>query len=198
MDNETESVTNWTVLTGGGCSGKSTLANYFQAAGYNGIPEAAETYVEVGSSKGYDPEKLLRSGAREQVPKLDLEMESRRDPEEPLVLDRSLGDSLAFYDKFVGDPAEELVETASNRYDSVIVLDQLEGIDQAEEREQDKTRTNDQEFSREVHEHISDFYEEELGYDIVEVEEINLEERARAVAENSLLEEPDLDIEFFL
>lgn len=190
MTEENNSVTNWTVLTGGGCSGKSTLANYFQAAGYNMIPEAAETYVEVGDSKGYDPEKLMGFGAKEQIPNLDLQMEASRDPEEPLVLDRSFGDALAFYDKFVGNPPEDMVKTASNRYDSVFILDQLE------EREQDKTRTDDVELSREVHEHLSDFYEEELEYNVVEVPETDLDERARIVAENSPLEEPDLNMEF--
>lgn len=190
MTEENDSLTDWTVLTGGGCSGKSTLANYFQAAGYNTIPEAAEQYVEVGDSKGYDPEKLMGFGAGEQIPKLDLQMEARRNPEEPLVLDRSLGDSLAFYDKFVGDPPEDLVETASERYDSVFVLDQIE------EREQDKTRTDDEELSKEVHQHIEDFYRDELGYDITKVPEMDLDERARIVAENSPLEEPDLDMEF--
>jgi len=47
-----EGYTDWAVLTGGACSGKSTLANYFLADGQEVIPESANQYVEFGNSKG--------------------------------------------------------------------------------------------------------------------------------------------------
>jgi predicted ATPase len=189
MSQEQNPVTNWTVLTGGGCSGKSTLADYFGASGYQTIPEGAEQYTELGGSKGYDTDELLRFGGGGPITNFDIWMESQHDPEEEIVLDRSLGDSLAFMDKFLGGAPQQLVDTASERYENVFVLEQLP-------YEPNERRTDDREFAAEVHEHIQNFYEQELGYDVVEVPQGDLDERAQIIAENSDLEAPEIEPEF--
>lgn len=186
----TESYTEWAVLTGGACSGKSTLANYFQADGQEVIPEAAQQYIEAGNSKDMPPGILQQYGTNGPIPHLDLQMESRRDPDEPVLLDRSLGDSLAFME-FLGDGApRDLVEEASNRYDTVFHLDRVV------EEEPDKTRTDDLELSHQVDQYLGEFYEETLDYDVIQVSEGSLEERADTVAEHSQLKKPDLEFEF--
>jgi|AntDeeMinimDraft_5_1070356.scaffolds.fasta_scaffold00009_129 predicted ATPase len=182
-----EGYTDWAVLTGGACSGKSTLANYFLADGQEVIPESANQYVEFGNSKGMSPNKLQSYGTGGPIPHLDLQMENRRDPEQPILLDRSLGDSLAFLDYFGGDVPDELIEEASDRYDVVFHLDRV--VD----HEPHKTRTDDFELSRKIDQHLGEFYEEKLGYETIKIPDLDLEQRASMVAEYSELKEPDLE-----
>ena len=173
---------------------KTALANYFKADNQEVVPEAAELYIEMGNSLGMDPDLVQRYGTQGAIPYLDLQMEDNIDPDQPALLDRSLGDSLAFMEGFGRGAPEELVEEASNRYDTVFVLEQFE-LDSLE-REGDKTRTNDEELSREVHDFVAGYYEEVLDYDTVEVPCASLSERAELIAENSELEMPDLEFDY--
>jgi|GEM_PF-703569 len=182
--------TKWTVLTGGSCSGKTTLANYFQADGQEVIPEAANTYIETANSKDIPPQIAQSYGTGGPIPHLDLQMEAKREPNKPILLDRSLGDSLAFIDMFLDEEIpEDYIEIASNRYDTVFHLEQLD-------YEPHKTRTKDRETARKVHNHLEEFYREELDYEVINVPETDIEERAHIIAENSALEEPDLEMDF--
>jgi predicted ATPase len=119
--------TNWHVITGSGCSGKTTLIDQLADKGFQTVPEVGRQYVERELAKGRTIEKIREDRAALfcQLYDMMVKSESRLRAIDVLFLDRALPDSLA-HARFTGrNPNEILPDCFQHCYASVFLLDRL-------------------------------------------------------------------------
>ena len=119
--------TDWYVLTGAACCGKTTLLEGLAEKGYQTIPESARAYFEMELAKGRTLEEIRADDAALQrnILALQKEFESRYNVAETTFLDRGIPDSLAFFRIFGLDPNEILPECFNYHYAGVFLLERL-------------------------------------------------------------------------
>jgi predicted ATPase len=119
--------TNWHVITGAPCSGKTTLIDQLANQGFQTVPEAARQYFEQEMASGRTIDEIRENDTALQrgIHDLQLRIERGLDATDILFLDRALPDSLTFYRVFGINPNEILPECFCHRYASVFILDRL-------------------------------------------------------------------------
>jgi predicted ATPase len=119
--------TNWHVLTGAACTGKTTLIDMLADQGFRVIPESARLYFEKEMTKGRTLEEVCRDGPALQrgIAALQLRFEYGVQANQLTFLDRAIPDSLAFYRIHGMDPNEILPECFHHRYAGVFILERL-------------------------------------------------------------------------
>lgn len=122
------------VLTGGPCTGKTTLLNFLGRKGYQTVPEAATIIMQEERVKGnLRPWDDLIHFQNILLNK-QLELESKLQMFPHAFVDRGTLDGLAYFKLFNIQPPGELVKMArENRYAGVFMLDflpfyNLEGV----------------------------------------------------------------------
>jgi predicted ATPase len=118
--------TNWHVITGAACSGKTTIIDRLSEKGYRTVPESGRQYINREIAKGRTIDDIYDSEADEYAMKdLQLRIEQGLSADELTFLDRALPDSLT-YSRITGmNPNEILSECFLHRYASVFVFDRL-------------------------------------------------------------------------
>ena len=119
--------TNWHVITGASCSGKTTQIDLFAGEGFKTVPEDARRYIERELAKGrtIDEIRADRAAFTCRVYDLMLNRECVLSAVEVTFLDRALPDALAFY-RFAGmNPNKILPDCFQHRYASVFMLDRF-------------------------------------------------------------------------
>ncbi len=157
------------VLTGGPCSGKTTVARRLRELGFVVVPEAAETIIRSGKR----PEGALEF--QWEIFKLQLKLEEEHDGRNHILfLDRGIPDGIA-YTRFWGyDPPGEFIKTARNRYDRVLFFERLPFRDEGFRVERSEEEAN------RAHRLIMEAYRE-LGYHLDIIPVAPIEERVRMV-----------------
>lgn len=90
---------NWIVITGGPCSGKTTVLTQLEKNGYTVIPEAARNYIERALKNG----KTLTEIRADEIAFQNAVLELKHETEEHLAheklifFDRAIPDTLAYY-----------------------------------------------------------------------------------------------------
>lgn len=169
--------TNWHVITGAPCCGKTTLIRQLAMKGFKTVTEVGREFVEREIAQGLTLEEIRANGiAFDRVIKeLQLRVERGLRPEDVLFLDRGLPDSLAFFRLAGLDPNEILPECFHHRYASVFILERFTTQKDCARIEDDLTA----EFLGNWHAH--DY--SSLGYDVVRVPVLPPEERLAFVLE---------------
>ena len=119
--------TNWHVITGAPCSGKTTLISHLADKGFSIIPESARQYFETEMDKGRTIEEIREDGVALQrgIADMQLRFEHRLQATNSAFLDRAIPDSLTFFRVFGINPNEILKKCFYHRYASVFILDRL-------------------------------------------------------------------------
>lgn len=119
--------TNWCVITGASCSGKTTLIDMLAEKGFQTVPEAGREFFERELAKGRTIEEIREdpAGITRQVYDIMLEHESGLRTDELKFLDRALPDGFAFYRLAGMDPNEILPDCFHHHYASVFLLNRL-------------------------------------------------------------------------
>ena len=131
--------TNWHVITGAPCSGKTTLIDQLADLGFHTVPEAARIFVENELAKGGTLDEIREDPATftRQVYDLMIERERGIRTADVTFLDRALPDAPAFYRIAGMNPNEILPDCFLYRYASVFMLDrlpyQLDGVRAADD-----------------------------------------------------------------
>lgn len=156
------------IITGGPCSGKTTLLNALKNEGFDTIPEAARMVMLEGrfhpkhNGTSFQREVALRQRQLESLAETDV------------FIDRGIPDGLA-YCKVQGYPPppelERLARTA--QYDKVFLLERLPW-------KNDEQRWEDEETQTRLHQAIRDAYEQ-LGHKPVTVPVLPVGLRLRTV-----------------
>lgn len=119
--------TNWHVLTGAPCCGKTTIIDQLAERGFNTVPESAHLYIEQEMDLGRQIGEILKDRIELQAILIEMQIgiEEELPADEVTFLDRALPDSLTF-NRYVGlDPNELLPKCFHHRYASVLILDPL-------------------------------------------------------------------------
>ena len=120
--------TNWQVITGAPCSGKSTLIEQLAARGLKTAPEAARQYFEremAATGKTIDQIRKEMVPCVHGIIDLMLKIEQELNPNQIVFLDRGYPDCLAFIRQAGMDPNLYLSDCFHYRYDTVFMLDRF-------------------------------------------------------------------------
>ena len=167
------------VLTGGPCSGKSTLIAALQRAGFQAMPEAGRAIIQQqvaidGPALAWkDPGLFAELG-------LSWEMRSYREALQltgPVFFDHSLAGSPGYY-RLMGLPVPAHVHAAAStmRYHRRALI----APPWAEIYENDAERKQTWEEAVATYEHIVETYTE-YGYDLVELPKVSVQDRVQFV-----------------
>jgi predicted ATPase len=171
-------ITNWYVITGAPCSGKTSVISRIEQLGYRVIHETARAYINEELNKGrtLDGIKADMSLFEHNIfyKKLDIEASL---PEKAIIfLDRAIPDSIAYF-RFAGlDPKEPEKKSAEIRYRKIFLFDRLR-------IKQDEVRNENEENSILIDRLIEETYLN-LGYKITRVPVLPLERRVDFILEN--------------
>lgn len=119
--------TNWCVITGAPCSGKTTVIRALEQSGYPVVHEAARRTIAAEIAAGRDPEEIRRTplSFQRRVLAAKLSLERRLRDAETVFIDRGIPDSVAYF-QFSGlDPAEPLAHSRLVRYRRIFFFERL-------------------------------------------------------------------------
>jgi predicted ATPase len=169
--------TNWHVITGAPCCGKTTLIEQLANKGFRTVPEVARQYFEREMAKGRTIGEIREDRAAFTLFLTDrqLRIEGGLRANDVLFLDRGFPDALAFLRVAGLNPNAFLSECFHHRYASVFVLDRFPAQMDGVRADDDVTR----DFLGEWH--VRDYCA--LGYSVVRVPVLPRQERLAFVLE---------------
>lgn len=177
--NGRRSQTNWYVITGGPCSGKTTTVNLLRKRGYKTTIEEARHYLDTQLADGRTVEEVRKNQKVFQLGVLDMQIQQEESlsPDEVVFLDRAIPDALAYY-RFLDLPEDEELVSALRyvSYKKIFILDYLPLVD-------DYARHEDVAAQIKIHKLITEVYES-LPFPIIHVPVLPLEERADYILQN--------------
>ena len=174
--------TNWYVITGAPCCGKTTLIDQLAARGFKTVPETGRLYIEQEFAKGRSLEEIRQNeaGFVHHLFNLQAEVERRLAPHDLLFLDRALPECITFHRINRLNPNEILPVCTRYRYACIFILDRFP-------LQQDGVRTED--------DLASDFLDEWLerdsrtmGYNVVRVPVLSINDRLEYILDRVQLD----------
>jgi predicted ATPase len=180
LDTPFEVKTNWHVLTGAPCSGKTTLIDLLAARGFQTVTEVGRRYIEQEIARGRTLDEIRASEVIFSRLIKDLQLETERGlmPQEVIFLDRGFPDCLTFFRLRGLDPNGILPECFYYHYATVFILDRFT-------LQKDCVRTEDDVAADLLDKWLACDYIA-LGYDVVRVPVLPPEERLAFVLERAL------------
>lgn len=168
--------TNWHVITGAVCCGKTTLIDLLADKGFQTVPEIPRQYIERELAKGRTLDEIFASEADERaITDWQRRVENDLRATEIAFLDRALPDFLHFWRLHGLNPNELLAECLHHRYASVFILDLLPlELDGARIEDETSTVLFDEWLVRDY---------SALGYHVVRVPVLSPQERLEFVLE---------------
>lgn len=112
-----EILTNWNVITGGPCTGKTTVINILSERGYKTTIEHARHYIDTQKITGRTIEEIRENKREFQLGILNMQIEEEAtlDVSEQVFLDRALPDAMAYY-QFLGLEYDDRLIEQCNKY----------------------------------------------------------------------------------
>jgi len=162
------------VLTGGPCSGKTSLIVEFEKLGYKIIHEVAREVIGERINNKVTSQEI-RERQREML-RRQIILEDLTDLEEEIVfLDRGIIDGFAYSKYFLGNLPYDISNLKiSGRYEKVFSLNSLPFIHDGLRIEKDDDE------ARKIHSYILREYKSQ-GYEVTEVPSMSLHERVKLI-----------------
>lgn len=171
-------ITNWYVITGAPCSGKTTLINELERLGYRVLHEAARAYLDAEITKGKSIAQLkadIRAFER-RILRDKLAAEDSLPAVETIFMDRAVPDSIAYYKLEGLCPREPICESRKVRYKKIFFCERLE-------LENDIVRVEDDAKVDRLQHLLKESYEM-LGYTLLQVPRGPVNDRMRILLEH--------------
>jgi len=171
-------ITNWYVITGAPCSGKTSVISRIEQLGYRVVHETARAYINEELSKGrtLDEIKADMFIFESSIFYRKIKMEASLPEKAIIFLDRAIPDSVAYF-RFAGlDPKEPEEKSADIRYRKIFLFDRLRV-------KQDEVRNENEEDSILIERLIEETYVN-LGYEIIRVPVLPVVRRTDFIFEN--------------
>ena len=168
--------TNWHVITGAACSGKTTLIDLLADKGFQTVPEIARQYIDREMARGRTLDEIFEDVATEPaIEDMQLRIEHGLRAIDVVFLDRALPDPLTFRRLAGLNPNELLADCFHHRYASIFVLDRLPF-------QQNGARIEDDANAGLLDEWLARDYSA-LGYCIVRVPALSIKDRLAFILE---------------
>lgn len=168
----------WYVITGGPCSGKTTV-HLLAARGYKTTIEEARHYLNAQRHRGKTVEQARKNYREFQLSVLELQkaQEASLSPEDTVFLDRAVPDARAYY-RLYRIPEDLVVTEAilAASYRKVFILKRLPLV-------HDYARIENKEAQATLERLIADVYRE-LGFPLIEVPVMFPEQRVDFILKN--------------
>ena len=170
--------TNWYVITGAPCSGKTSVILALADLGYRVVHEAARAYIEEELKKGRRLQNLKADPLvfERRILYRKIDTESALPEDEIIFLDRAIPDSIAYYHVEGLDPAEPEEKSRLFRYKKVFLFERLVF-------ETDPVRSEDDLLAESLDRHLESGYRG-LGYDVLRVPVLPVQDRTRLIIEH--------------
>lgn len=166
--------TNWHVITGAACCGKTTLIELLAARGLQTAYETARVYIDCQTARGRPIEDIIGDPATElAIEGLQSRLENDLHPSNTVFMDRSLVDCLTFRRLHGKDINEFLPRCFHHQYASVFILDRLP-------YQLDGARVDDDTYKGVLDHWLFHDYSA-LGYDVVRVPVVPPQERLEII-----------------
>lgn len=120
--------TNWYVITGAPCSGKTTFVNLLHDVGYKTTIEHARHYIDTMKTSVKSAEEIRSNQNQFQLEILNMQIEQEASllPEDMVFLDRAIPDALAYYRYLNLEVDQKLIDALANvYYKKIFMLDYL-------------------------------------------------------------------------
>ncbi len=120
--------TNWYILTGGPCSGKSKTLEYLSSLGYFTFTELARVLVDVEIAKGRKIEEIRKDelNFQKKLLKMKIKLESKVDPKQIIFFDRGIPDSIAYLKKENLNVDKVIKGSKKRKYKKVFFMEQYQ------------------------------------------------------------------------
>ena len=164
-------LTNWHVITGAPCSGKTTVINELEKVGYRVVHEVARAYIDHEIQKGRRLNQIKADilAFERRILHEKIKIEASLPENEIIFLDRAVPDSIAYF-KFEGlDSLEPIEKSQAVRYRKIFLFQRL-GF------EKDAVRSEDDKIANRLNDLLEKSYQM-LGYEIVQVPLMAVEKR---------------------
>jgi len=172
-------LTNWSVITGAPCSGKTVVIDELARRGFRIVPEVARAFIDDEIRKGRRLVEIKSdaAGFEGHIFRTKIAIEAQLPAHEGLFLDRALPDSIAYYRLEGLDPAEPMLHSRRVRYRAVFLFERMGLV-------KDAVRSEDTETAVRIEGLIEEAYRE-LGYSMVRVPVLPIPERTDFVLRHS-------------
>ncbi len=155
--------TNWYVITGAPCSGKTAVIRELEKLGYPVVHEVARAYIDEKLQNGETIPRIkgdILSFERHILYK-KIEIERSLSKDETIFLDRAIPDSIGYYNLEGLDPADPFQKSTFWRYKKIFFFERIPF-------EQDPVRSEDDEIASRLDGLLKESYRM-LDYEIIVV-----------------------------
>jgi predicted ATPase len=163
--------TNWCVITGAPCSGKTSVVEELERRGYKVVHEAARAYIDQQLAAGHrlDQIKADERAFENHILNTKLDIESTLPSGETIFFDRGLPDSIAYF-KLAGLNADTpFKKSKRRRYRRIFFFERLGFL-------KDRVRSEDEDTADRLSSLIEESYRL-LEYEIIKVPVLSIEQR---------------------
>ena len=169
--------TKWSVITGAPCSGKTAVIHLLEQRGHKVVHEVARAHIDTELMRGKTLAEIKADewAFERHILMEKVRIESTLDKDDIIFFDRGVPDSIAYYKLNGLDPTEPFQQSAEVRYQNVFLFERLRFLT-------DPVRSEDETTARRLSRLIEEAYQS-LGYDIIHVPLLSVEERTEFVLE---------------
>ena len=170
--------TNWHVITGAPCSGKTAVIGRLEQMGVAVVHEVARALIDAELEKGRTIEQIKanESAFEESILTRKIKIESSLDTAAVIFLDRAIPDSIAYYRFLSLDAAEPEEKSRLFRYKNIFLFDRFDF-------KNDPVRSEDDGTAQRLEMLLEGGYRK-LGYDPVRVPKLSVEARTDFVLQH--------------
>ncbi len=169
------------VLTGGACTGKTTVIEELAKRGCKTVPEVARPVIDSYLKRNVLQKPRLNDIAvlQKEITLKQIELESKLDPTKEIIFfDRSGLDTIAYCQFYNVEIPEELTNYSRNaKFDKIFILDQIG------EFQYDGIRYENPDDAKKIHDLIRGIYCQQ-GYSPIPVPVISAKDRANFILQN--------------
>lgn len=170
---------NWHVITGGPCSGKTTLLEYLEKKGISVYYEWARIYIDTEMKKGKTLKDIRKNeyDFQKKVLELKINFEKKLPKKKVLFMERGIPDSTAYMQLCRGIKSKSLKQALKNCYYKKVFLLELLNY------ELDYARTESQEEAKML-EYLLEKSYTDFGITVIRVPKMSVRKRADFILNN--------------
>ena len=167
--------TNWYVITGAPCAGKTAVINRLEQRGYTVIHEVARAFIDAELAKGKSLHQIKADewSFERHILMAKVKLEAKLAPEDIIFFDRAVPDSIAYYKLYGLDPTEPQQKSLAFRYQKIFLLERLTFL-------ADPVRSEDEKTAARLGRLIEESYQS-LGYTVIRVPLSSIEDRTEFI-----------------